>query len=54
MATAWKKPSFTLSERPIFHFVDNLLIVGPRILYAYADNAFSKWDIAVEVCELVF
>ena len=27
---------------------------SPFLLYAYADIAFSRWDIAAEVCELIY
>ena len=38
MATAWKKSSFTLSDRSNFHMIDNMLFVSVHVVHPYSSS----------------
>ena len=50
----WRKSYFILSERIRFPCDRLPFICSPCLSYSYVDIGFSRWDIAAEVCELVY
>ena len=54
MVTAWKNFHYILSKWLDFHIIDCLSMTVDVFFYVYVHFAFDWWDIATEVCEMVY
>ena len=53
-STTSKKSRFILSDWSGIHMIDNLVKKVPWLHSVYVDITFTKWEVAADVCELVY